>query len=153
MWRWTLERILTGNRDLHMVRSLLASVTSKKLPNIFKSYPKMISLKMKDFDTFENCLKCGQFGQNIWWHRLWKVAQSAIHHPIWPHWFQINFGKRNCPGQLLWHWFVGLAIGYSSSNDDDGTAHVKRLLLNCINLFDSKPGAECRAVVGREVCR
>ena len=140
------------NRSKVSFRQSVWPVKSRQMP--IKTAKKLFLYKNERFwNLYKNCLKCGQFGQNIWWHRLWKVAQSAIHHPIWPHWFQINFGKRNCPGQLLWHWFVGLAIGYSSSNDDDGTAHVKRLLLNCINLFDSKPGAECRAVVGREVCR
>ena len=33
--------------------------------------------KIKDFDTCKKFLKCGWFGQNNWWHRLWKVAQSA----------------------------------------------------------------------------
>ena len=28
----------------------------------------------------------GNFGQNNWCHRLWKVAQSAINCPIWSHW-------------------------------------------------------------------
>ena len=27
---------------------------------------------------YKSCLKCGQFGQNNCFHRLWKVAQSAI---------------------------------------------------------------------------
>ena len=31
---------------------LLSNVTRKKLPNVYKSSPKMISLKMIDFDTF-----------------------------------------------------------------------------------------------------
>ena len=28
-----------------------------------------------------------QFGENYCWHRLRKVAQSAINRPIWSHWF------------------------------------------------------------------
>ena len=32
--------------------SLPLSAAGKKLPNVYKSYPKMISLKMKDFDIF-----------------------------------------------------------------------------------------------------
>ena len=49
----------------------------KKLPNVYKSSPKMISL--------ENCPKRGQFGQINCCHRLWKVAKSAINCPIWSH--------------------------------------------------------------------
>ena len=42
--------------------------------------------KMKDFDTFTKiALECGQFGLNNCCHRLWKVAQIAINHPIWSH--------------------------------------------------------------------
>ena len=38
---------------LGMRRVAAGSVTSKKSPNVYKSRPKMISLrKMKDFDTF-----------------------------------------------------------------------------------------------------
>ena len=32
--------------------SLPLSAAGKKLPNVYKSYPKMISQKMKDFDIF-----------------------------------------------------------------------------------------------------
>ena len=64
------------------------SVTCKKLPNVRKSCPKMISLaKWKISTTLQKLTKnVGDFGQNNCCHRLWKVAQSAINRPIWSHW-------------------------------------------------------------------
>ena len=36
----------------------------KNSPNVYKSYPKIISLQMIDFDTFTKIAKqCGRFGQ------------------------------------------------------------------------------------------
>ena len=45
---------------------LPTSVTSEKLPNVYKSCPIMIPLEIKkDFDTFTKiCINCGRFGQN-----------------------------------------------------------------------------------------
>ena len=64
------------------------SVTSKKLPNVFKSYPKMISLeKFKIFATFTKLPNnVEDFGQNNCCHWHQKGAQSAINRPIWSHW-------------------------------------------------------------------
>ena len=46
------------------------SVTSKKLPNVFKSYPKMISLeKFKIFAPLQNCL--------IMWKILGKIIVAT----------------------------------------------------------------------------
>ena len=65
---------------------MVHSVTFKKLPNVFKSCPKMIPPeKGKIFKSYKSCLKCELFGQNICCHRLWKVGQSAINRPIWSH--------------------------------------------------------------------
>ena len=52
-----------------------------------KSGPKLISLeKWKILTPLTNRLKMWQLGQNICCHRLRKIAQSAINHPIWSHW-------------------------------------------------------------------
>ena len=41
----------------------------------------------------QNCLLCGQFGQNNCRHWLWKVAQIAINRPIWSHWRGLKLGN------------------------------------------------------------
>ena len=47
---------------------------------------------------YKNCLKCGRFGQNNCFHRLWKVTQRAINCPIWSH--------------GLWHdWTLAASMG------------------------------------------
>ena len=52
-----------------------------------KSGPKLISLEQwKILTPLTNRLKMWQLGQNICCHRLRKIAQSAINHPIWSHW-------------------------------------------------------------------
>ena len=64
-----------------MLTRPVASGTSKKLPNVYKSSPNM--LKMKDFDTITKIVyECGQFGLNNCCQRLSKVTQSAINDPI-----------------------------------------------------------------------
>ena len=67
---------------------VLPSVTSKRLPNVYKSCPKMISLeKLRILTSLQKLPKNG---------RLWKVALSPINRPIWSH----------CPRLqiLLEHW-------------------------------------------------
>ena len=39
---------------------------------------------------YKKFLTCEPFGQNNCCQRLWKVAQSAINHPIWSHWGQVS---------------------------------------------------------------
>ena len=71
------------DRDFMRPFYLTHSVTSKNLPNVYKSCPKN---QMKDFDTFtKNCLKMWAIWENNFCHGLWEVAQSAINHPIWSH--------------------------------------------------------------------
>ena len=61
------------------------SVTSKKVPNVYKSCPKMILLeKWRFWHIYKTCIK---FGQNNLYQRLWKVSQSEINRPIWSHWW------------------------------------------------------------------
>ena len=55
------------------------SMTSLKLPNVYKKLPKNdFNRKIKDWHLCKNCLKYGWFGLNNGCHRLWKVAQSTI---------------------------------------------------------------------------
>ena len=45
---------------------------------------------MKDFDTFtKTAYIYEQFGQINYYHRLWKVTQSAISRPMWSHWWYL----------------------------------------------------------------
>ena len=83
---WTVVRTIT----FLGVKVITISVTCKKLPNVYKKWPKTdFTRKMKEFDTFSKiALKMWQFGQNNCCHRLRKVAQSAINRPIWSHWSQ-----------------------------------------------------------------
>ena len=47
-----------------------------------KWFPKPIE---RFWQLYKNCLNWEQFGQNNWYHKLWKVAQNAINRPIWSH--------------------------------------------------------------------
>ena len=60
-------------------------VKSKQMS--IKSGPKLISLeKWKILTPSTNCKQMWQFGENNCCHRLRKVSQGAINHPIWSHW-------------------------------------------------------------------
>ena len=76
----TLDIIFNG--------TILASVTSKKLQNVYKSCPKMISLiKLKILTPLQKLPKnVGDLGNSILAKGFEKVAQSPINHPIWSHW-------------------------------------------------------------------
>ena len=68
--------------------------------------------KMKDFDNFTKfALKCGWFGQNSCCHRLWKVVQSAINHPIWSHWQRPSLYLAN-GGWIMFRLFCRLLRSY-----------------------------------------
>ena len=82
-WRAS-ERYNNRSPQMVCLCVCLSRVTSKMLPNVYKSCPKMIS---QDFDTITKIAKeCWRFGQVKCCQRLWKVAQSPINHQIWSHW-------------------------------------------------------------------
>ena len=58
---------------------LPTSVTSKKSPNVYKSFPKMIFL-----EKFKLPKNVGDLGKLI----VAKVAQRPINSPIWSHCYQ-----------------------------------------------------------------
>ena len=62
---------------------ILSSVTSKKLPNVYKSCAKRISLeKIKDFDTFTKIpLECGRFGQIYLFSKALKSCRKSNKSP------------------------------------------------------------------------
>ena len=82
-WR-KLEKISEGGRGS------LSSVTSKKLPNVDKSCPKMISLeKLKILTTLQNLpTNVGDLGKLIVATGFEKLPQIPINRPIWSHWLQ-----------------------------------------------------------------
>ena len=67
--------------------SCVCSVTSKKLPNVYKSCLKRIYLvKWKIVTPLQKLPKmCWWFGQNNYCPGLWKVAQSIKNRPILSH--------------------------------------------------------------------
>ena len=97
-------------RKLYVIRLWTepSSVISKKSPNVYKSCPKMISLKNEIFcQLYKNCLICRQFGQNYCRHRLWKVVQSAINCQIWSHWNQTTAKDDTRCKTVLLHCYCG----------------------------------------------
>ena len=89
--------ILETNSPVRSHCRLAISVTSKKSPNVHKSYPKRISLvKWKILTPLQKLPKmCWWFGQNNCCHGLWKVAQSIINRPIWSHcWLSTLIGTQ-----------------------------------------------------------
>ena len=68
------------------------SVTSKKLPNVYKSFPKMISLKkLKILTPLQKLPK--NVKETNCRLRLWKVTKIPINRPIWSHCFQIPWPR------------------------------------------------------------
>ena len=67
-----------------------SSVTSKKLPNVFKTCPKMISLgQWKILTLLQKLPEMWVVGvKNNCCYWLWKVSQSAINRLIWSHCFR-----------------------------------------------------------------
>ena len=69
---------------------VVVSLTRKKLPNVYKSFPKMISLeKLKILTPLQKLPKNVGDLSKISSQRLWKVAQSPINLPIWSHWWYL----------------------------------------------------------------
>ena len=83
------------------------SVTSKKSPNVYKSYPKIISLeKWMILTPLQKLPKnVGDLGKLIVAQSLWKVAQGPINRPIWSQCLKITYFNEP------WKWksvFTGL---------------------------------------------
>ena len=80
-------------------KSLKISATRKKSPNVSKSCPKMISLeKWWILTSLQKLPKnVGDLG-NYCYYRLWKIAQSAINHPIWSHCSNVNRNAKAISG-------------------------------------------------------
>ena len=83
----TVVNIMQFYRQGRYKASSPSSVTSKKSPNVYKSCPKMISLeKLKILTPFQKLPKnVGDFGQNNYCQRFWKVAQSPKNRHDWSH--------------------------------------------------------------------
>ena len=69
-------------------RLVVHSVTRKKLPNVYKSCPKMISQQNWSISTPLQKLPMNvrDLGKINCCQRLYKVAQSPINQTIWSHW-------------------------------------------------------------------
>ena len=102
---WVTYNLVTRNFSETWI---LGSVTSKKLPNVYKSCPqKYFTTKIKEFDTFTKiAYACWRFGRINCCQRLLKVAQIIINRPIWSHWslfgdLKVAFGSANMTFGLL----------------------------------------------------
>ena len=132
------------------VRRLSGSVTSKKLPNVYKSCPKMISLEKSLIFTplKNNSYECRRFGQINFCQRLWNVAQSPINHPIWSH-LVCGYDKLMCSNASLWRCcfqcdqigqffnFLGDKFSYKNSlNIFDFWATLQNISFEIRNIYD-----------------
>ena len=82
----------------------LSSVTRKKSPKVYKSWPKMISIKMIRFShLYKNCLRMWEIWANKLLPKAVKVAQSPINRPIWSHCPLVNIVKVIYLGCLCLH--------------------------------------------------
>ena len=91
---------------------------------------------MKDFDTFTKIAK--KLGQNNWFYRLWKGAQSALNRPIWSHWkgAQSALNRPICS-----HWKVPKNISSVQKISDllkVASLWHQRLNIHCINHRDRR---------------
>ena len=67
--------------------SMETNVTSKKLPNVYKSCPKIISLEKNKDNTFKKFPKNVGDLSNLFVAKDWKVAKSSVNRLIWSHWW------------------------------------------------------------------
>ena len=78
--------------QLHNHDWIKASVTRKKLQNVYKSCPKIISLEkwliLKPLQKLPK--NVGDLGKLIVAKGFKKVAQSPINRPIWSHWSKLT---------------------------------------------------------------
>ena len=77
------------------------SVTSKKLPNVYKICPKMISLeKLKILVPLQKLPKNVEDMGKLIVAKALKSCHSPINRPIWSHWSQLNIvwtaNSRHC---------------------------------------------------------